>query len=464
MAVKICPNCNRSYPEDAFFCKYCGIQLEEAWEEYEEAVTPGGAKCRCPSCGAAVYEEEKVCRVCGYQVGKAGWIKDEKPEQENNNKNININKNKSKALVPVLFIAGGLLCFFALALALGLFSGISFPGRLTSGAINERASEASVSLEETPAPVTETPAPAAQTPAPAQETQTPVPETPTPAPAAETPAPAAETPAPAPEEQQPGNAEKIDPAVLDSIVKQCTGAQNYAISIVDMNTGAKAGTANKNANLSSSVLIDIPIMYTIAKKVDEGAMSLDDTVTFQWTAEGRGILGRGDAGKNYSIKELVGYMFRFSDNNATNSLLDHLGMSTICDVCHTAGYPSVTIVNHIGSTTDNTGSDNFVSAEDVSGMLYELYNDKYALGRSFLQENMHVTDSQSNPGLGRNISPALFMNINGLKTDKYNEAAIVDDGRTVYAITFLGNGDAMESLQNAAAAVGQHVYDTMKQG
>ena len=86
MAVKICPNCNRSYPEDALFCKYCGIQLEEVWEEYEEAVTPGGAKCRCPSCGAAVYEEEKVCSVCGYQVGKAGWIKDEKPEQENNNK------------------------------------------------------------------------------------------------------------------------------------------------------------------------------------------------------------------------------------------------------------------------------------------------------------------------------------------------------------------------------------------
>jgi len=219
------------------------------------------------------------------------------------------------------------------------------------------------------------------------------------------------------------------------------------------------GTDNCSTPLSSSVLIDIPILYTIMKDVNSGYYTMDQMVTFYYNNSGRGELTASDNGRQFRLDNLVQIMFRSSDNNVSNSLMDFVSFGEIYRACQAAGYTSVQIADYIGFTNDNTSYDNYVSTADLCGMLYELYQDQYF--RGLMETNMHVTDSQGNIGLGSRIQAQNLMNFNGIKDNKYNEITIVENGDSAYAVAYLANGSPMSNLADGAADVGSYIQNTV---
>lgn len=251
----------------------------------------------------------------------------------------------------------------------------------------------------------------------------------------------------------------VDPAQLSSIAGAKAGGAVYSVAVIDLEDGTLVGTDNCSTPLSSSVLIDIPILYTIMKDVNSGYYTMDQMVTFYYNNSGRGELTASDNGRQFRLDNLVQIMFRSSDNNVSNSLMDFVSFGEIYRACQAAGYTSVQIADYIGFTNDNTSYDNYVSTADLCGMLYELYQDQYF--RGLMETNMHVTDSQGNIGLGSRIQAQNLMNFNGIKDNKYNEITIVENGDSAYAVAYLANGSPMSNLADGAADVGSYIQNTV---
>ena len=60
--MKICPTCNKEFPDDQKFCKYDGTPLAEKKAEAE-------AGKKCPKCGRTYPTDAGFCMTCGAKRG-----------------------------------------------------------------------------------------------------------------------------------------------------------------------------------------------------------------------------------------------------------------------------------------------------------------------------------------------------------------------------------------------------------
>lgn len=255
----------------------------------------------------------------------------------------------------------------------------------------------------------------------------------------------------------------LDIASITSAVNSSAGGGDFSFAVIDMGDGTVVGSDNMSDAQSASAIIDVPILYTAMKSVENGSLDLSTQVTFTYEVDGRGQLKQSDSGKTYPMEELLSYMLHYSDNNATNSLLNYFSYSTINNICSDNGY-SVNIVQKIGKTEDYTSNDNYLSPEDTAKMLCEIWNSDTDIGKNFLSSYMVIQDNTRTAGIGKNIDSKVsdFLNFNAVKKDKYNEIAIVEDGDNTYGIVFFGNHGKLETLEEAAAVLGNEVYNGMQ--
>ncbi len=250
----------------------------------------------------------------------------------------------------------------------------------------------------------------------------------------------------------------LDPEKLRQIMDRAGSDVNYSVCITDLNTGSYTGV-NASDPTSASAMVAVPILYAAAYEIDRGDLSLSDKITFHYSVGGRGKLKKSDNGRSLSLESLLQAMLEYSDNNATNTLIDYFGMDTLESICHKNGFDSVRINGRLMETKDNTSSDNYISAKDLCGMIYQLYSNKFSGGinRSFLTRYMHLQDGSDDSGLCGSIH-CDYYNLNGVKNNKYNEIAIIDNNVTPYAIAYLANDADMERLQEVAATLGEYVH------
>lgn len=253
----------------------------------------------------------------------------------------------------------------------------------------------------------------------------------------------------------------FDADAVASDVDKASGNGRSSFAVIDLDTLDLAGSSNMEDGQSASVMVDIPILYTAMIELQEGTIGMDEPVTFHYEVDGRTKLTRSANGQSFPLSELMSYMLLYSDNNATNSLLDYFGMGIIANTCHENGYDSVRIAGKIAKTDDYTDNDNYVSAADLAGMLGEIWNSDTDLGRSYLEDNMIIQDSARNAGIGKEIGGSVdgFLNLNGQKADKYNEVAVIEENGNAYGVVFLGNHGKLETLQKAAGVLGKDVYN-----
>lgn len=275
------------------------------------------------------------------------------------------------------------------------------------------------------------------------------------------------TPSNGGDETQPDTPPAKDPdtaaSVLDSdklrqIMDRAGSDVNYSVCITDLNTGSYTGV-NASDPTSASAMVAVPILYAAAYEIDRGDLSLSDKITFHYSVGGRGKLKKSDNGRSLSLESLLQAMLEYSDNNATNTLIDYFGMDTLESICHKNGFQSVSINGRLMETKDNTSSDNYISAKDLCGMIYQLYSNKFSGGinRSFLTRYMHLQDGSNDVGICSSIN-CDYYNLNGVKSNKYNEIAIIDNNVTPYAVAYLANDADMERLQDVAATLGEYVH------
>ncbi len=253
----------------------------------------------------------------------------------------------------------------------------------------------------------------------------------------------------------------LDESELSFILDNYAPYSDSSVYVADVTRNMFYSSGNVYSESISSALINIPILFTILYDVENGYFDMDYSIHFNYELNGRGYISSSNDGEYLSISTLIYAMLCYSDNNAANSLMTFLGLAHIEDVCDYYGYGSVELNAKIGFTSSS--SENYVSAADVAGMLEFIWNDGFSGGRSFLLENLYIVDSTAGSGLGAGIhDDYVFMNHNGVRSDLYNEAAIVDNGSETYIVVFMACGDTQSQLMSCAAQIGSYVHSCLK--
>lgn len=147
------------------------------------------------------------------------------------------------------------------------------------------------------------------------------------------------------------------------------------VSFYDLTTGEHFSIQGDRSVHSAST-IKLLIMAELMERVRLGELSLEQkiTITPEMKTGGDGILKELDPGHSFTLKEIMTLMIIVSDNQATNILIDLLGMDAINARGRALGLQNTILGRKMmDSEARKQGRDNFISANDMAAILRAIH-------------------------------------------------------------------------------------------
>jgi D-alanyl-D-alanine carboxypeptidase (penicillin-binding protein 5/6)/beta-lactamase class A len=128
-----------------------------------------------------------------------------------------------------------------------------------------------------------------------------------------------------------------------------------AIAVKHLGSG-ESFYLNADEPMPTASLIKLPVMLELYQQAEEGKVKLTDRITLR---DGDKVPGSGvltnhfSAGTTFALRDACRLMIAFSDNTATNLVLDKIGIVTVNQRMEAWGYPNTKInaKSFRGSTT-----------------------------------------------------------------------------------------------------------------
>jgi beta-lactamase class A len=171
---------------------------------------------------------------------------------------------------------------------------------------------------------------------------------------------------------------------LAPLAKEHKGKVAIAVKHLESGTGYYL---NADEPMPTASLIKLPVMIEVYQQAAEGKVKLSDTVTLYDADKvgGSGILTEHFSdGATFPLRDAVRLMIVFSDNTATNLVLDHIGIASTAKRMEAWGFPN-TKVHHKSFRSDTTSvfperSKRFglgsTTAREMVGLLEKLHQGK----------------------------------------------------------------------------------------
>ncbi|MTI65510.1 MAG: serine hydrolase [Firmicutes bacterium] len=134
---------------------------------------------------------------------------------------------------------------------------------------------------------------------------------------------------------------------------------------------------NENKVVPSASLIKIPIMAEVLNQVKKGELSLEQKIIINEDEKVEfSIITLLDK-KEYSLLDIIKLMIVYSDNTATNILIDLVGMDNVNRLIEDIGLKN-TIINRkmMDFKARKEGKENYTNASDMEKLLKYLYDGK----------------------------------------------------------------------------------------
>ena len=163
---------------------------------------------------------------------------------------------------------------------------------------------------------------------------------------------------------------------IEKIISQVEG--KVCVNFYDLNK-IDGFSINGNEKVLSASMIKLLILAELLKKASENKFSLSDTITITnfMKTEGDGVLKELNTGHHFTLKELATLMIIVSDNQATNILIDFLGMENINLLGKELGLKESFLGRKMMDTeARKNGYDNYTCADDISLLLKLIYQEK----------------------------------------------------------------------------------------
>jgi beta-lactamase class A len=258
------------------------------------------------------------------------------------------------------------------------------------------------------------------------------------------------------------------------LVKEHKG--KVAIAVKNLKTG-ESYTLNGDEPMPTASLIKFPIMVEVYFQVAEGKINLANHVMLRKEdmVPGSGILTyHFSDGANFPLRDAVRLMIVYSDNTATNLVLDRIGIDSTNKRMAKLGLPNTRINAKVfrGSTTsvDPERTKRFglgsTTANEMVALAEKLYQGKLVSPEACkdMLETMKKCDDKDK--LKRFLPPnAVVAHKTGSVSDIKTDAGIIytPGGPVAICVLTWGNADKRYSPDNAASIfigrIGRAVYD-----
>jgi beta-lactamase class A len=120
---------------------------------------------------------------------------------------------------------------------------------------------------------------------------------------------------------------------------------DVALAVKNLKTG-ETFLHRQDEPMPTASMIKFPVMVEAYRQAAEGAIDLDEAVTLKSSDKvpGSGILtDHFSAGATFPLRDAVHLMIAFSDNTATNLVLDEIGIGSTAATMERMGYPHTKI-------------------------------------------------------------------------------------------------------------------------
>ncbi|MDD5440972.1 MAG: class A beta-lactamase-related serine hydrolase [Candidatus Omnitrophica bacterium] len=219
--------------------------------------------------------------------------------------------------------------------------------------------------------------------------------------------------------------------------------------------------------MPAASLIKLPLLGSVFKAIDEGKISLSDSflINRKDITGGSGVLKAKKLPVELKLEELLELMIAFSDNSATNKVINILGREYIADSFKYLGFnDSILARDMMDFSSRRKGIENYTTVNDVSKVLQLLYG--HALVRNDLSDfAIEILKKQK----VRDRIPKYLPNMpiahkTGLERSVVHDAGIVFSPEGDYLIcVFTHKFKTYKEAKEAIAQISKIVYELYKE-
>lgn len=165
-------------------------------------------------------------------------------------------------------------------------------------------------------------------------------------------------------------------ALTTLLMREINGAQQeVAVVIKDLDWNREF-VLNENEPFPAASLVKVPIMAAVFQAVQDGKIDLKEKLVLKGSIKtpGSGILKTKPSGSVFTIEELVQIMIMYSDNTATNLLIDRLGFDYLNAYFKKRGLEETNLSRKMMDFRyRRRGVENFTTARDMAIILERFY-------------------------------------------------------------------------------------------
>lgn len=225
--------------------------------------------------------------------------------------------------------------------------------------------------------------------------------------------------------------------------------RRYAFKYQDIYTGFTV-SYNENGSIWGASTVKAPLSVYVYELADDNETDLDKILTYKshHYVDGTGKIKDMDIGTTFSIRDLVGYSIKNSDNIAYTMLMEEYGRGNVLNFWNNLGTKT------IFTTNTNWGA---ITAYDASIYMNELYN-------------YYLTDTENSNELMNYYLNTTFKPLNGGKykianksgwaNDVIHDAGIVfaDNPYIIVALSTLGDSDNYQSYFSTVSSFASKLH------
>lgn len=225
---------------------------------------------------------------------------------------------------------------------------------------------------------------------------------------------------------------------------------SVSVCIIDASNGNYCHVNSDKAFVSAS-MIKLAVLCEYMHAVDNGQLDPADRVALKNinVVGGTGLI-QTERHASYTYDELCRYMIMYSDNTATNVIINKLGQDAINERVQTLGCKNTSLNRQLMAL--NTNTENWISARDAATILYKIKNGTAASSAMCAKALEYLSKQTDNEGMAKGISSGAFAHKTGSLRSMRHDGGIVL-GKQPYVIVALcdiGAGNANKLMKEIA--------------
>ncbi|MDY4012035.1 MAG: serine hydrolase [Fusobacterium gastrosuis] len=251
---------------------------------------------------------------------------------------------------------------------------------------------------------------------------------------------------------------------INEIISQVEGEVCINFYDLDKNDGF---SINGDKKVLSASMIKLLILAELMKKNSENKLSLSDTIMIKdfMKIGGDGVLKELNSGHHFTLKELATLMIIVSDNQATNVLIDFLGMENINQLGRELGLKETFLGRKMMDTeARKNGYDNYTCADDISLLLKLIYQEKLINKKASQLMLDILLRQQQRERLQRYLpSDIKIAHKCGDLDNLENDGGIIWLGDKTYILVILTNGMSNLQCKQTIGKISKFIFGKMEE-